>query len=136
MYLVTNNGFVESPPIDIGSAELIGATSGEQSFLVQPDQFLNDEVEHLHAYDRIVIEFASFADGRGFSLAKRLRNSGFKGNIRARGKMFCEQYRYLLDCGFDEIEITEEQAKRQPFQHWKSNTATTYRDRLKSTNRL
>ncbi len=136
MYLVTTSGFVESPPIDVASLEEKSEIKSGQSLLIQPDQFLQDVTEQLHAYDRIVIEFGSFADGRGFSLAKRLRNSGFKGKIRARGNMFCEQYRYLLDCGFDEIEITPEQALRQPFQYWKISDATTYRDRLKTTGKV
>jgi uncharacterized protein (DUF934 family) len=136
MYLVTNSGFVESPPIKVASLEEKPDTTSGQSVLIQPDQFLAGETEQLLSNDRIVIEFGSFADGRGFSLAKRLRNSGFKGKIRARGNMFCEQYRYLLDCGFDEIEITPEQALRQPYQHWKVSNALTYRDKLKMANRV
>jgi len=82
MYLVTTSGFVESPPIELASLEEKSEINSGQSLLIQPDQFQHEEIEQLHSYDRVVIEFVSFADGRGFSLAKRLRNSGFKGKIR------------------------------------------------------
>ena len=43
-----------------------------------PDTPLADLAQHLDR-DLIAIEFPSFTDGRGFSLARRLRELGFKG---------------------------------------------------------
>jgi uncharacterized protein (DUF934 family) len=66
----------------------------------------------------IVIPFPSFADGRGFSLARRLRQAGFSGVLRAQGHMIADQFKYALQCGFDEVEISDELAERQPQEQW------------------
>ena len=65
-----------------------------------------------------VIAFPAYSDGRGFSLAKQMRNAGFKGILRASGPLIADQFAYALACGFDEIELPEAQAARQPIEHW------------------
>jgi uncharacterized protein (DUF934 family) len=66
----------------------------------------------------IAIEFPSFADGRGFSLARRLRLRGFKGELRASGHVIAEQFAFVRASGFDTVEIDGELAARQPVAHW------------------
>ena len=72
----------------------------------------------LDSIDMIRIRFASFGDGRGFSLARRLREEGFPGRLRARGALLPDQLAQLLCCGFDEVEITPERGARQPEADW------------------
>lgn len=72
------------------------------------------------AANEIAIEFPSHADGRGFSLAKRLRNLGYCGALRAIGPVIPDQFPDLLACGFDQIEISDAQLIRQPIGHWKN----------------
>ncbi|MEM8643300.1 MAG: phosphoadenylyl-sulfate reductase [Pseudomonadota bacterium] len=56
----------------------------------------------------IAILFPSFADGRGFSLARILRERlGFTGEIRAVGSLIPDQSQFLLRCGFDTAEIAD-----------------------------
>ena len=56
-----------------------------------------------------VIEFSAFGDGRGFSLAVRLRKDyDFKGEIRAAGPVIPDQALFLLRAGFDTVEATDE----------------------------
>lgn len=56
-----------------------------------------------------VIEFPAFGDGRGFSLAVRLRKDfGFKGEIRAIGPVIPDQALFLLRAGFDTVDVTDE----------------------------
>lgn len=56
-----------------------------------------------------LIDFPAFGDGRGFSLAVRLRKDfGFKGEIRATGPVIPDQALFLLRAGFDTVEITDE----------------------------
>ena len=56
----------------------------------------------------IAIEFPSFGDGRGFSLAVRLRKDfGFTGEIRATGNIMPEQALYLSRAGFDSVEVLD-----------------------------
>jgi uncharacterized protein (DUF934 family) len=73
---------------------------------------------HLAALELIAIAFPAFSDGRGFSLAKQLRNAGFKGVLRARGALIPDQFRQAIACGFDEIELDDERLARQPLDHW------------------
>lgn len=71
----------------------------------------------------IAVDFPSFADGRGFSLGRRLRALGYSGRLRASGPVIADQYAYLRACGFDEVETPEKVSNRQPEAHWKSAAA-------------
>ncbi|MFW2587244.1 DUF934 domain-containing protein [Sagittula sp. SSi028] len=66
----------------------------------------------------IRIAFPSSADGRGFSLAKILRLQGFTGRLRAQGHVLADQYAMARRCGFDEVEIDQALADRQPEAQW------------------
>jgi len=66
----------------------------------------------------IRIPFPSFADGRGFSLAKQLRQHGYQGRLRAIGHIIADQYGFARVCGFDEVEIDYDLAGRQPEEQW------------------
>ena len=88
----------------------------------------NTDIERLAPlFDRltlIAVAFPSSADGRGFSLAKRLRQAGFKGRLRAVGPLIPDQGPYAFACGFDEIELPETSAARQTEAQWKTALAT------------
>jgi len=59
----------------------------------------------------IAIAFPSFTDGRGFSLARLLRERhGFKGEIRAVGHLIPDHGQFLLRSGFDTAEIADPDA--------------------------
>ncbi|MBZ0123516.1 MAG: DUF934 domain-containing protein, partial [Roseovarius sp.] len=64
------------------------------------------------------IAFPGFADGRGFSQAARLRRLGYRGRLRARGHVLADQYAMARRSGFDEVEISDELAARQPHSDW------------------
>lgn len=66
----------------------------------------------------IRIDFPSFADGRGFTLAKMLRLAGFTGRLRANGHVIADQYAMARRSGFDEVSISDELAARQPSEQW------------------
>ena len=53
--------------------------------------------------ERIDIEFDTFKDGRGFSLAAMLRAQGFAGVLRAVGPLLPDQEEALKRVGFDEV---------------------------------
>lgn len=110
----------EVAPADrLGEALEVFLRGGEAAGLDLPnDADLSRLVPHLTKIDRISVAFPSFADGRGFSIARRLRDLGFGGRLRARGHVLSDQYAYARAVGFDEIEISEELAARQPIQDW------------------
>lgn len=83
----------------------------------------------------IRIDFASFADGRGFTLARRLRILGYGGRLRARGHVIADQYAMARRAGFDEVQISADLAARQPAAQWRARAdwrAHDYQSRLRA----
>ena len=66
----------------------------------------------------VILPFEKSADGRGFSLARQLRQLGYKGRIRAEGHVLVDQFRAALRVGIDEVAIPVEQAWRNPEEQW------------------
>ncbi|MFZ7090519.1 DUF934 domain-containing protein [Primorskyibacter sp. 2E233] len=103
MPIVTDTGFAEDtydgPILDL-------ASDTDPTTLTAPNSPL------------VRIDFPSFADGRGFTLARLLRLRGYTGRLRARGHVIADQYAMARRAGFDEVEIDEELAARQPQDQW------------------
>lgn len=81
----------------------------------------------------IRVDFPAFSDGRGFSIARQLRRMGYAGRLRARGHVISDQYAMARRSGFDEVEISDALAERQPQADWQSNAhwaAPHYQTRL------
>ncbi len=56
----------------------------------------------------IAIQFASFNDGRGLSLAVLLRSRhGFRGELRAIGEVHEDVLHYMRRCGFDSFQLPD-----------------------------
>ena len=66
------------------------------------------------------VAFPAFTDGRGFTIARLLRLKGYKGRLRAHGNLLADQYTMLRRCGFDEVEISQDLARRQPQDQWRA----------------
>jgi len=49
----------------------------------------------------IEVNFPSFADGRGYSAARILREAGYTGEMRAVGDVLIDQLSHMRRCGFD-----------------------------------
>ena len=62
----------------------------------------------------IVLPFPAFNDGRAYSIARKLREMGFKGELRATGNVLPDQLQFMLQVGFDSFEIGE----RFPLETW------------------
>ncbi len=77
----------------------------------------------LSQIEMIRIDFPSFSDGRGFTIARRLRLMGFQGRLRARGHVIADQYAMVRRAGFDEVEIDAGLAARQPENQWLARAA-------------
>lgn len=88
-------------PSDTDTGALIGALGGR-----------------LQGVRMIRVDFPSFADGRGFTIARRLRLMGYAGRLRARGHVIADQYAMARRGGFDEVEISDDLAARQPRDQW------------------
>lgn len=75
-------------------------------------------LEDARRASRVRIEMGHFADGRGFTLARRLRQMGFTGPLRLAGHVLADQYAMARRAGFDEVEIDADLAARQPEAQW------------------
>ena len=98
-----------------------------------PSDFAPDGLARLLSARMIRVDFPSFADGRGFTLAALLRRAGYAGRLRARGHVLADQYAMARRSGFDEVEISDDLAARQPQDQWLARAAWRahdYRARL------
>jgi uncharacterized protein (DUF934 family) len=64
------------------------------------------------------VAFPDAGDGRGFSIARQLRLMGYRGRLRAAGHVIADQYAMARRAGFDEVEISDALAARQPEAQW------------------
>ena len=72
---------------------------------------LEGQCEHLPI---IAINFPTFADGRGYSLARQLRDKlGFSGELRAIGDVLKDQLFYYQRSGFSSFMIREDRPAEQ-----------------------
>lgn len=60
--------------------------------------------------DVVAVNFPKFADGRGYSIARLLRDRyGYTGELRAIGDVLRDQLQDLERCGFDAFELRADQ---------------------------
>lgn len=113
--IVTDMGFA---PSGNGPSYVAWPAANTTALDVPSDIDPVDLADHLSNVTDIRVDFPSFADGRGFTIARHLRRMGFCGRLRARGHVISDQYAMARRAGFDEVEITTDQAKRQPEAEW------------------
>lgn len=67
-----------------------------------------EEIENLERIPVIGILFENFMDGRGFSIARLLRERlDYQGEIRAIGLPIRDQLSYMVKCGFDAFDLAD-----------------------------
>ncbi len=65
-----------------------------------------DIPDEVNRFPVIAVDFHKFTDGRGYTLAYRLRNQlGFRGELRAMGDILRDQLFYLKRVGFNSFAI-------------------------------
>jgi uncharacterized protein (DUF934 family) len=107
--LVTDTGFtLDDWTQGYGSAIAVDLTSESDPTTLN----ITDTVQMIR------VDFPSFADGRGFTIAHQLRLRGYSGRLRARGHVIADQYAMARRAGFDEVEIDDSLAQRQPEPDW------------------
>lgn len=87
---------------------------GAVGLWINGDEEIEGIAESIITAPVIAINFPKFVDGRGFSVARLLRDRfGFKGELRAVGQIIRDQLFLLQRCGFNafqfdsEIDLTE-----------------------------
>lgn len=81
-------------------------TLGEIAVFLASDETPKLIADSLDALPMVAIDFPKFADGRGFSYARELREQHrFEGEIRAIGDFMRDQLFYLQRCGVNSFAL-------------------------------
>ncbi len=115
--IVTDTGF-GTDEWTLGFVPLDEAANDVAALDVSSDTDPAAVIAQLSGVKMIRVDFPSFADGRGFTIARQLRLAGYNGRLRAKGHVISDQYAMARRCGFDEVEISDELAQRQPEGEW------------------
>ena len=111
--LVTDQGFA---PVDQPNNPAQVLSLGPET---DPDAL----PQSLDGITLVRIAFPGVADGRGFTIARCLRRMGYAGRLRACGQIMPDQYAMARRVGFDEVEIDDARAARQPEADWLARAA-------------
>ena len=93
--------------------DYIGSTAIDIASDTKPE-----DLPDVTGADLVRVAFPAFSDGRGFTLARHLRTVGYTGRLRAKGHVIADQYAMARRVGFDEVEIPDDLAQRQPAEQW------------------
>lgn len=96
------------------------------------DREAGDLAPWLDRLALVRIAFPAMGDGRGFSIAARLRAMGYAGRLRAAGPLVADQFRAARRVGFDEVELPDGVAERQPESQWRLRPQGSYQERLRA----
>lgn len=128
--IVTDLGFA---PDDFTGVLAAPGEPGAIALDLPPDFDVRTLERPLREFTFIRVAFPSFSDGRGFSIARSLRRMGYSGRLRAKGHLLADQYAMARRSGFDEVEIDDDLAARQPEAQWLARAdwrENDYRSRL------
>jgi uncharacterized protein (DUF934 family) len=75
---------------------------------IDPTDDVSPLAEHLDALGIVAVNFPKFADGRGYSKARMLRDRhGYKGELRAVGDVLPDQLYLMQRCGIDAFALKD-----------------------------
>jgi uncharacterized protein (DUF934 family) len=64
----------------------------------------------LDRFTLVAVNFPTFGDGRGYSIARLLRERhGYKGELRAIGEVVRDHLFFMASCGFDAFLLRDDQ---------------------------
>ncbi|WP_298932206.1 DUF934 domain-containing protein [uncultured Ruegeria sp.] len=115
--IVTDEGFTPDDWTN-GYVTLEDAANDVVALDVASDTDPDELIDRLGSAEMVRVDFPSFADGRGFTIARTLRLKGYTGRLRAKGHVLADQYAMARRSGFDEVEIDQDLASRQPEDQW------------------
>ena len=81
---------------------------GDVAIYLQGDADLEALKTCLDQFKVIAVNFPAFADGRGYSLARLLKERyDYQGEIRAIGDVLIDQLHFMKRCGFDTFSLKD-----------------------------
>ena len=73
---------------------------------LSPNDDLTEVAKHFGQWPLVAIDFPKFTDGRGYSIAWRVRNHyQYAGELRAIGNVLVDQLFFMLRVGFDTLAL-------------------------------
>lgn len=114
--IVTDTGF--GPDTWEKGYTEFGEATNDVTALDVPSDVNPADISLSSSLKMVRVDFPSSHDGRGFTIARLLRLRGYTGRLRARGHVIADQYAMARRCGFDEVEISQTLAARQPEDQW------------------
>jgi len=91
-----------------GQREALLARPGRLGVWLNSDEEPAVIAGDLKLFGVVGVNFPKFGDGRGYSIARLLRERyGWKGELRAVGDIFRDQLFFLSSCGFDAFALRE-----------------------------
>jgi uncharacterized protein (DUF934 family) len=71
----------------------------------QEPSVIADDLDKLSV---VALEFPAYRNGRAYSYARLLRERyGYKGEVRAVGNVLRDQFQFMIRCGFDALEVSD-----------------------------
>lgn len=108
--LIKNGAVVEETGPEVLDLEqwLEREDRATRAVMLEPGETLAPLLEHIDEIPLALVNFPTFMDGRGFSYGRELRESGYRGELRAVGHFMRDQLTYLVRCGFDAFQMEDE----------------------------
>lgn len=100
--------YAKTPSLEF-SQWLEDAPTGVDAVVATGDDDLTALLANVNQFSLIAIAFDTFADGRGYSMARMLRREGYQGEIRAVGDVAMDRIEYMHRVGFNAFELREDQ---------------------------
>ncbi|WP_252260216.1 DUF934 domain-containing protein [Erythrobacter aurantius] len=95
--------FRNDEPVDHGTVTVDACCdqTNATAVRIEPGDDARALLPYLDRLALVEINFPSFADGRGYSAARILREAGYAGELRAVGDVLIDQLSHMRRCGFD-----------------------------------
>ncbi len=115
--------FREDEPVDHGTVTVDACCdqTNATAVRIEPGDDTRQLLPFLDRLALIEVNFPTFADGRGYSAARILREAGYIGELRAVGDVLVDQLSHMRRCGFDAFapdRPLDEEAAQRAFATW------------------
>ena len=92
----------------IRNRQIVDEPSPPELVVLEPTDDPRSLADRLPGLKVIAVNFPKYGDGRGYSIARLLRERyGYKGELRAVGVVARDHLQLMAQCGFDAFQLRE-----------------------------
>jgi len=91
----------EAAELPAVTLESFAGQSNATAVRIEPGEDARALLPHIGQIALVEVNFPAFGDGRGYSVARILREAGYEGELRAVGDVLVDQISHMVRCGFD-----------------------------------